>query len=44
MMTHFCSSRSDVDPSSGFLLTLHVLMWTNFTLGLIAILTVFMIT
>jgi len=44
MMTHICSGRSDTDPSSGFLLTLHVLMWTNFTIGLIAILTVFMMT
>lgn len=44
MMTHYCSSRSDTDPSSGFLLTLHVLMWTNLTLGLIATLVVFMMT
>jgi hypothetical protein len=44
MSSHLISSRSDVDPSSGFLLALHVLMWTTFTLGLIAILTVFMIT
>jgi hypothetical protein len=44
MSTHLISGRSDTDPSSGFLLTLHVLMWTTFTLGLIALLTVFMIT
>lgn len=44
MSNHFISGRSDSDPSSGLLLTLHVLMWTTFTLGLIAVLTVFMIT
>lgn len=37
-------TRSDTAPSSGFLLVLHVVMWTTFTLGLIALLTVFMIT
>ncbi len=30
--------------SSGFLLVLHILMWTTFSLGLIALLVVFMIT
>jgi hypothetical protein len=44
MMTHYCSSRSDTDPSSGFLLGLHILMWTQLTLGLIAVLVIFMIT
>jgi hypothetical protein len=44
MKTHISSSRSDVDPSSGTLLTLHIVMWTVFTLGLIALLVVFMIT
>ncbi len=43
-MSIFYGTRSDVDPSSGFLLTLHVVMWTTFTLGLIALLVVFMLT
>jgi hypothetical protein len=43
-MTIFYRTRNDVDPSSGFLLTLQVLMWTTFTLGLIALMVVFMIT
>ena len=32
------------ETASGFILTLHVVMWTTFTLGLIALLVVFMIT
>jgi hypothetical protein len=44
MSTHMYSGRSDTDPRSGFLLTLHVFMWTLFTLGLIAVLVVFMLT
>lgn len=31
-------------PSSGFLLVLHILMWTTLSLGLIALLVVFMMT
>jgi hypothetical protein len=43
-MTIFYRTRKDTDPSSGFLLSLQVLMWTMFTLGVIALLVVFMIT
>lgn len=43
-MSIFYGTRTDTDPSSGFLLTLHILMWTTFTLGLIALLVVFMLT
>jgi hypothetical protein len=43
-MSFFYTTRKDTDPSSGFLLTLQVLMWTTFTLGLIAVLVIFMIT
>jgi len=34
---------SGADPSSGFLLTLHVLIWTVLTLGLVALLVIQMI-
>ena len=43
-MTIFYRTRGDTDPSSGFLLSLQILMWTVFTLGVVAILVVFMIT
>ena len=43
-MTIFYRTRGDTDPSSGFLLTLHIVMWTTFTLGLVALLVVFMMT
>ncbi len=38
------SSSPNPNPSSGFLLVLQVLMWTTFSLALIAFLVVFMIT
>lgn len=43
-MSFFYTTRKDTDPASGFLLSLHVLMWTMFTLGLVALLVVFMMT
>jgi hypothetical protein len=43
-MTIFYRTRKDIDPSSGFLLTLQILMWTTFTLGVVAVLVVFMMT
>jgi hypothetical protein len=43
-MTIFYRTRQDLDPSSGFLLSLQILMWTTFTLAFVALLVVFMIT
>jgi hypothetical protein len=43
-MSYFYTTRKDIDPSSGFLLSLKVLMWTVFTLGVVAVLVVYMMT